>query len=186
MLQAWAWSPRWSKGGEWVALISLLFPSHLTTTETLGTGGQKMASRIALSLSARPPCIRGSIKLSRQSVANKQALPCWPTAPSFPLQVSGHVSLTVQSLLTQTGELPNTRWLDSCANPLVRPLLQAWAWSLRWSKGGEWVALISILFPSNLTTAETLVAGSQKMASHCFTCPPTHPAGAQAVASARR
>ena len=68
---------------------------------------------IALSLSARPPCIMGSIKLLRQSVANKQALPCWPTAPSFPLQVSGHVSLTVQSLLTQTGELPNTRWLDS-------------------------------------------------------------------------
>ena len=84
---------------------------------------------IALSLSARPPCIMGSIKLSRQSVANKQALPCWPTAPSFPLQVSGHDSLTVQSLLTQTGELPNTRWLDSCANPLARPLLQAWAWS---------------------------------------------------------
>ena len=55
-----------------LALISLLFPSHLTTTETLGTGGQKMASRIALSLSACPPCIRGSIKLSRQSVAYKR------------------------------------------------------------------------------------------------------------------
>ena len=69
--------------------------------------------RIALSLSIHPPCIRGSIKLPHQFVANKQALSCWPTAPSFPLQVSGHVSLTVQSLLTQTGELLNTRWLDS-------------------------------------------------------------------------
>ena len=77
-----------------LALISL--PSNLTTTETLGTGGQKLASCIALPV--RPPTLRGH-KLLRQSVANKQALPCWPTAPSFLLQVSGHVSLTVQTLL---------------------------------------------------------------------------------------
>ena len=57
-----------------LALISLLFPSHLTTTDTLGTGGQRMTSRIAFSLSARPPCIRGSIKLSRQSVATNRQI----------------------------------------------------------------------------------------------------------------
>ena len=46
----------------------------------------------------RPPTHRGH-KLLRQSVANKQALPCWPKAPPFLLQVSGHVFLTVQTLL---------------------------------------------------------------------------------------
>ena len=86
---------------------------------------------------------------------HRQALPCWPSAPSLLLQVSGHDSLTVQSLLTQTGELPNTRWLDRCANPLARPLLQAWAWSPRWSKGGEWGAFTSLLFPSYPTTTDT-------------------------------
>ena len=87
-------------------------------------------------VSPRPPYLGGY-----QAVASvrryKQALPCWPSAPSFLLQVSGHDSLTVQSLLTQTGELPNTRWLDRCANPLARPLLQAWAWSPTFSVGNK-------------------------------------------------
>ena len=120
----------------------------------------------------------GTILQNFSGTRFEQALPCWPTAPSFLLQVSGHDSLTVQSLLTQTGELPNTRWLDRCANPLARPLLQAWAWSPRWSKGGEWGALIPLLFLSHLTTTETWYLCFQPKNGIVLlsACPPARPA----------
>ena len=98
--------------------------------------GLKMAIALLSACLPRPPYLRGY-----QAVASvrryKQALPCWLSAPSLLLQVSGHDSLTVQSLLTQTGELLNTRWLDRCANPLARPLLQAWAWFPTLSVGNK-------------------------------------------------